>query len=438
MTFILLTSLVIATLLGCFRWIDDLRGQKKIEPGRVLLVKGSSKDARRRILKDSCAEMISTRRMVLSYERDEPEWTESEWGTSYNSEKKLWVHFRCKELLAETTNLSSDNHDKSNEGSNELCTEMATDANIQPPHKKLAIQDWTVQHWGNASEIQKIAWVTFDCSKELKLYDAQILTENDQLPEEALQSTLSDTDYDAMIVALHTIIEHMNSRNISYFAVFGTLLSTARNGILLMPWDDDVDLAMEAFDGEEAIKQKMTTGLIETQDGPTFHCEWHPTKCRHWQLPNGVYLTWKDFGTPWKITRGQVTYPVIDINTFSVKTDPDTNKRIVEIPTRELTTGHIHSFRHAYDQVYPLVHGEEIFVSSRTDEKLTIPRPNDPASILKTDYGNDAMETCRRSYNHRPFCHQAVCESPMANHVTKLQFPCSLLPKHISPKTYRG
>jgi len=296
-----------------------------------------------------------------------------------------------------------------------LCKELIINARIQVPTYQIPLIKWTAAEWGKASIEQKKQWKLLNCIDALSLYKPIVLTENDKLPAKVSKYALSPSQLSNMAILVSTLLGRFNRNKIRFFPAFGTLLSTVRNGVMLLPWDDDVDFLVSG----ENFKSLMTKGLKRLTS--SHHCATGQWGCKHYDLGNGVTLTYKEKGMPWKVSMRNTHYPCIDINTYDLVGD-----RVIT-PAWQLINGHLHEFNKPQSWIGTLSKTLEAKLFFGSKQTFTLPFPDKAEKIVTSDYGSDAMKRCKTSYNHKDFCHGKNCENAMANHNTKIEFPCSLL-----------
>merc|ERR1712085_176885 len=99
------------------------------------------------------------------------------------------------------------------------------------------------------------------CTDVLFLYEQHVLGYGDILPEGVYQSTLSLTEQRVQFEMTKAVIAHLVHAGVRFSPAFGTLLSIVRNGVAVLPWDDDIDLIVD--DRNKDFKEKVTKGLTE-------------------------------------------------------------------------------------------------------------------------------------------------------------------------------
>lgn len=267
--------------------------------------------------------------------------------------------------------------------------------------------------WGTSDMYIKVGWKLFNCAG--KINTKTVLTKYDKLPREVLIPKLTAEQDAELFKIVKALLEHMRKRNILYFPVFGSLLAAYRNGVSILPWDDDLDLVVDNRDG--LFLTKFTDDLTEFK---TTDCPLRST-CKMWYLTDEIVITYKSKGVPFKISFVDKYFPVVDITTFQTNDDG-----YVFTPREELSTGHIHVFKKRIDWIFPLKKSKIKF-SITNKEIIEIYLPFSSDKFIQDDYGNDALTTCITSHNHKLFCQDGNCEHVSANHLPKLVFPCSLL-----------
>jgi hypothetical protein len=248
---------------------------------------------------------------------------------------------------------------------------------------------------------------------ESKVNSKVVLTGNDKLPAEVLQSKLSKEQSEELYYITTTLIAHLENNNVLYFPVFGSLLASYRNNIAILPWDDDLDFVVDNRGGD--VLDKITSGLREFTDKS--QCS---EPCKMWYLTDDIIITFKTTGVPIKVSKINKYFPVVDVTTFGE------DGEYIVTPKSELATGHIHTFRKRKDWIFPLQKRQTMF-SFETKQPLRLYVPYNSNALLIDDYGADVMTTCITSHNHKLFCQKRNCEHVSANHLPKLVFPCSLL-----------
>ena len=150
---------------------------------------------------------------------------------------------------------------------------------------------------------------------------------------------------------------------------------------------------------------------------------------RHWiagtwyrlEHPDGlIEIERKRVGPAIKVWQRSGTQTFVDIYVADVVNGQ------FSVADTQTYSGHIHSFVHPYDDVFPLREVVVPFTGEGDDseavglgERMRVYVPNKPEIMLQKDYGPTVMEECRTSYTHH---------GPVAS---KIFFPCSLLPERF-------
>lgn len=232
-------------------------------------------------------------------------------------------------------------------------------------------------------------------------------------------------------------IAHMNSRNITFFVAFGSLLGLTRHG-RRMPWDDDIDLMIP----DDSV-MRFVEGLDSVASSPwcpdTSSCDFKPrlhaqqvqqsSGCCAWRIQGRVLVSWKPIGMPFKVSTDK-EYPLLDFNHYH-----ETDGTLV-VPGEQLEYTHFKSFQVPLKEVFPLV--------SKKLGKLDVFAPRDGAAVLDSLWPK-WRERCIVAYNHRVYCNQTMktdklgsgCEHPEANAHSARVFKCSKMPSDfLNPAIY--
>lgn len=229
---------------------------------------------------------------------------------------------------------------------------------------------------------------------------------------------------------LSRLIKTFIKYDISYSLIFGSLLAAVRNKVLIMPYDDDIDLVIPEKINGISIKEIISKNLKEAVSSS--HCTISKKKkggCQVWKITSNIFLTWKVNGVNWKVSMMGHKLPFIDIYTYS------NNKTHIYIPPKQLINGHIHRFEQKIEDALPFKPkkfkfcGEKLnadstytnlYHKSFTEpftEPIELNIMQNSEIILKKSYGNDVLTTCITSHNH---AHSKFVNS---------SFPCQLLPE---------
>lgn len=95
----------------------------------------------------------------------------------------------------------------------------------------------------------------------------------------------------------------------------------------------------------------------------------------------------KNWGIPYKVTLRGSKYPFVDINTYVVQDGH------IHVNPEQLINGHIHTFHELSADIFPLT--KVIF------EGISTPVPCNWEGILKNQYGEDVLDICKVTYNHK-------------------------------------
>lgn len=236
-------------------------------------------------------------------------------------------------------------------------------------------------------------------------------------------------DNNSLIILKILLIEfqsYLREKNITYSLIFGSLLSAVRNGILILPYDDDIDIVIPSIINNTSINKILTNNLITAKH--SYYCSYLNKKkgnCKVWKLKNNLILTWKKKGVNLKVSYKGRKFPFIDVYTYSI------NRNIIFIPSHQLINGHVFKFQHKFNDVFPLqsikinFSGENINTSSynssfRNDysnNQIVVNIMSLSKKILQKDYGNDCLTICKTSHNHH------------SKRFVNSSFPCKLLPE---------
>ena len=323
------------------------------------------------------------------------------------------------QLIQSTTNPTNATQGKLM--TSDACWDFMVEKQIEIPKTRTDYAKWREPNWGICSLNERLQWQTSDCERTLKLYDVKSYGPHDTLPRFITTPILQPRDLDHLHRILQHVVRHLERLNIPHVMLFGTALGIERFG-RMMPWDDDIDMAID-----KSFQEVFTNGLREKSNSP-----WCPKsffswflsspKCKIWILneTEQIDIVWKDWGMPFKIIRQNKRLPNVDINTYTVA-----NGNITITP-RELKSGHIHEFSVQKELVLP-TRKVNMTVGNGT---VSVPMPSDSKAVLKLLYGDNALETCITSHSHGSICKErGFCENPMANHLPRTTFPCSLLLK---------
>ena len=171
---------------------------------------------------------------------------------------------------------------------------------------------------------------------------------------------------------LKVLLNHLKKRKIKYFFSFGSLIGIVRHGFR-MPWDDDIDILIS---NEEVTKLVEGLKIIESNnDGIRY------------KLNNEIHILKKTWGCPIKIYLNNSSYPFIDIFVYKFK-DND-----VIVPEQQLKGGHVSHFKEKYNDIFPL--------KKAKFENFIVNIPRNYKVILNNLYGDNVLEECVITYNHK-------------------------------------
>jgi len=321
----------------------------------------------------------------------------------------------------------------------ETCTRIVAECVIQVPKTPVPYHHWQRKRWGicsSRSNILRQQYIEYDCDQVLGFYEVSNLTVNDALPNLIMTEVLNDSEISSLHEQFTSLVEHLDANSVPWAVAWGTALAASRHGVLLTPWDDDLDMMAERR-GIESLVQR----LEELSEGDWCSAEFvQLKKCKVWRIKGDVIIHWKPTGVPYKVNmKGQI-YPAIDINTFLYTVDLDGKRKQVTIPDAELLNGHTRKERGFARFQFPV----ESILSSRNDflehtvrlslsnsQHVRVNLAFEQRTILRAIYGNDVYESCVTSHIHRPHCENAHDCIPLANWVKKYRFPCCKLPTQL-------
>ena len=226
-----------------------------------------------------------------------------------------------------------------------------------------------------------------------------------------------------MLEYLEVIIKHFEKNSIDWFLAFGNTLSSHRNGIAMMPWDNGIDIAIPM-----SMRYRMGNGLKEATDVNHAWCSAENREeksCKIWELTDdGIYLLWKSWGVPWKIFNTRKLFRGYHLTFVDIYEYVHSTKSVY-IPNKVLRYGFIKKWSVPIEYIYPLETMTLPFTGEGDQDKtltkqITVSVPFDSRAVIEYTYGLDAMEICKTfsNKNHKEF--------EMMNSA----FPCKMLPKH--------
>ena len=221
---------------------------------------------------------------------------------------------------------------------------------------------------------------------------------------------------------LEIMSKHFERNHIDWFATFGSLLAPVRNGIMMLPWDDDIDLAIPM-----AMRYRMSEGLKEATDVTHAWCTMEQKRenlCNIWELTDdGIYLLWKFWGIPWKVYNTRRLFKGFHLTFIDIYEYVHSTKTIY-IPNRILKHGQVRVWSIPLEHIYPIgsmsvAFSGEVERDPSLGESVTVNLPHNPSAVIELTYGQDAMELCKTSFNHND------------REFIKSTFPCTLLPEQF-------
>ena len=371
------------------------------------------------------AENVTTEEEIKQGPKEDAVFSEEEAMNKTQEELRLKIEEEKHQLNVEEATKKAKEAEDVTDAHKHECIKIIIKTKLQAP--KLISQEWTEKNWGIATTEQKESWNTLDCVTALSLYDPKVLDYNDTLPQDVFKSVLSINEQQRLFKMTKSLIAHLLRANVRFTASFGTLLGIARNGIAILPWDDDVDFIVED-DGN--LMQKLTKGLKKIGSYTGRRMCWDNKDT--WELPDGTILLLKktkDCGMPWKVYSSILPYPSIDINTFQKKSVQ--GKTFYVTPEWELENGHLHKSEKLATWFGSMNKTMDVAFSTDIPSQITVPVPDNIFAVVKDDYGEEGLTNCEVSHIHKIFCvggSSKLCENSMANHLAKLKFPCVLLP----------
>lgn len=209
------------------------------------------------------------------------------------------------------------------------------------------------------------------------------------------EDILTEGEKKELNLIMSRILRHLRERNVTYFAAFGTLIGCVRHGGR-MTWDDDIDMVIS----HRAIGE-LLADLPVIARGRTY---------RDYALGEDIIIKYKSWGVPLKVyNRNSVypKYPFVDLYTYKTITryppdnleNPNSSNAgevVVTIPPKQMKYGHIQKFEEPYRNIFPLKF-------ARFDS-FTLSIPHGYEAMLQNQYGEDVLDNCVVSFNHKPYC----------------------------------
>ena len=311
----------------------------------------------------------------------------------------------------------------------DLCWDLMSEAKITKKRitKK---RRKAAMHTGRATPSQRKRWKAMQCEKVLSLFQPKVLGYGDALRPEVSQSTMALEDQRTLHVMARAVMAHLKERGIRFSPEFGTLLAIVRNGVAVVPWDDDIDLVVD--NRAKDFKSKMTKGLKKASafqvKGPKRGLE------GSWELPGGYILYYKTSGCRWKVHPEGRGYPLLDLWPFEKKPDaPELNL----LDPKMIRYGHVHTFEKPDTWYGNMTKTVAVKFSVDVPDLIEFPVPDDTLAALTYDFGEDALTTCKVSFIHSKGCKYSkkACQQAARTRMQRLQFPCVLLPETLHGTT---
>lgn len=309
------------------------------------------------------------------------------------------------------------------------CWDLMKKAKIKKKKYKKAEKKKKGVDMGKATPAQKAQWKALNCEKELSLFQPKVLGYNDTLREDVSQSTMALEHQQAQCDMTKAVIVHLRERGVRFAAGFGNLLAIVRNGVAVVPWDDDIDLVVDDRAGD--FMKKMTAGLKSVSKdavkGPKYGLKYA------WELPGGYILYYKTSGNRWKMHPKGRGYPLLDLWPYKKKPDaPEMNWFSPKI----LQNGHIHKFEKPNSWYGSLTKTMTVPFSVDIPDLIEFSVPDDVLAAVVDDYGDDALTQCKVSFVHRGCTYsKAECAQAERSRMQHLNFPCVLLPESLHGTT---
>lgn len=238
--------------------------------------------------------------------------------------------------------------------------------------------------------------------------------------------SLTKSEEESLYYTFKMLVKIFEKLGIKYFVSFGTLIGAIRHG-RRMPWDDDIDVVISADDSHK-LKEFIGNGNNEV------HCKKHSRQICTWRLKEigddvlpveksdegDIVCHYKPWGMPFKVWKTGTTkelddggwgWPFIDINTYQVWEDK------VTVPKNELKYGHIKSFEHPVDSIFPLKKADF--------DGMCVPVPANAVEVIQNDFGKDVLTSCVVSYNHKitKWKFKQLYENELASDIEAFRLP---------------
>ena len=330
-------------------------------------------------------------------------------------------------LTYNRTNIIGTRRDIDVVSTTQCCQHIVQQCFLQVPKRKVEYKLWKPVHWGKCSggifytSPRKTRYILLDCDEILGWYETLELGEGDDLPNEALIPVLNTVEIGKLVGLYREVESFLNAKSVPWFVAFGTAIASARSGVLVNPWDDDIDVMVSKNEFEHSLTSLTCLG----------HRTGGPGNCERWLIGGEVVITWKSWGMPYKVFIDGEGYPFIDICNFVL-----TNENRVVVPPSNMINGHVQKFEVPANLMFrdmSLMSGKIISVRGAINEADTFNASlyYRSGEVLRMVYGNDTMSTCKTSYIHKSYCKGEDCKGPLSNHMAKISFPCCLLPDSL-------
>lgn len=322
--------------------------------------------------------------------------------------------------------LHKDSSALSQQPTSDECIGLMIDARIQKSKRRSSPTSTKVD-WGIATPAQKYKWKALDCVHVLSLYEQRELGHGDVLPEDVHKSTVSLENQRLQMEMTKAAMAHLTEREIRFSPAFGTLLSILRNGVAVLPWDDDIDLLVDNRDVD--FREKLTRGLTRVSFDQVLGPKYGLADA--WEVPGGWIVYYKIHGTPWKMHKKGQGYPRLDLYPFGKMPG---SPEISWISPSTLRNGHLQRFEKPDAWFGSMNATVAVPYSADLPDLVEFPLPDEARRVAVDDYGEEGLTYCQVSFNHDTFCTQGsstTCRETMANRLARLKFPCVLLPASL-------
>lgn len=232
--------------------------------------------------------------------------------------------------------------------------------------------------------------------------------ENFYNTDKYFKDILNEKEKTDLDILLNEVLNHLEKENIDYFFAFGSLIGVVRHGMRI-PFDDDIDLIISDKYLNKFLKNLKIIKKFK--------------KRTVYSLSKNIKVIHKNWGIPIKISKKNSRYPFIDINTYYEEYNN------IVVPKKQLKNGHIKVFNEQYVDIFPL--------KKAKFDKYIVNIPKNYIKILKKQYGEDVLEICKITYNHKKFCKHKNCENENASeHIHTEIYLKEVSEKFIDPVIY--